>query len=55
MDWIRAHRKALLAAVGAVAILVVDSSTTDHIVAIVDAVLVLLVPNDEDAIDRIYG
>ncbi len=55
MDWISAHRKALLAAIGAVAILFVDETTTDHIIAVVDAALVLLVPNDQGAIDRIYG
>ncbi len=55
MDWINAHRKALLAAIGAVAILVVDENTAQEIIAFVDAALVLLVGNDQAAVERIYG
>jgi hypothetical protein len=54
MDWISAHRKALLAAIGAVAVLFVDDNTAQQIIAFVDAALVLLVPNDQDAVARIY-
>jgi len=54
MDWIDAHRKAILAAIGAVLILVLDENTTQEIVAIVDTILLFVVPNDQGAIDRIY-
>lgn len=54
MDWINAHRKAILAAIGAVLVLVVDENTVQQVVGIVDAVLILLVPNDQAAIERIY-
>lgn len=53
-DWLSAHRKAILAAIGAVAVLVVDEETAQSIIAFVDAALVLIVPNDQAAIDRVY-
>lgn len=54
MDWLSAHRKAILAAVAAVLILVVDQETADIIVAVVGSLLTLLVPNDQQAVNRIY-
>lgn len=55
LSYIRAHRKAIIAAVGAVAVLVVDEETAQSVIALADAALVLLVPNDEYEKARIYG
>ena len=55
MDWIRAHRKGILALIGAACALIVDETTAREIIAVADAVLVVLVPNDQAAIARIYG
>lgn len=56
LSYIRAHRKALLAALGALLILFLpDEDAVKEIVAIVDAILVLAVPNDEYEKARIYG
>ena len=52
--YIRAHRKALLAALSAILILFFPSATVDEIVSIVGAVLVLIVPNDPAAVAKIY-
>lgn len=52
--YIRAHRKALLAALSAVLILFLDSATTDEIVSGVGALLILIVPNDQAAVAAIY-
>ena len=52
--YIRAHRKALLAALSAVLILFLDSATTDEIVSGVGALLILVVPNDPAAVAQIY-
>ena len=52
--YIRAHRKALLAALAAVLILFFPSATVDEIVSIVGAFLVLIVPNDPAAVAKIY-
>lgn len=52
--YIRAHRKALLAALSAVLILFLDSATTDEIVSGVGALLILVVPNDQAAVAAIY-
>jgi hypothetical protein len=46
MDWIRSHRKAIVAAIAAVLVLVVDSESADRIAAAAGAVLTYLVPND---------
>lgn len=54
LDLIRAHRKALLALAGALLIQFVDSETADWIVATLDTFLVVLVPNDQAASDRVY-
>lgn len=53
-DYIAAHRKALLVALGAVLVLVVDAEIADKIVGAVTLALTLVVPNDQDAIDRVY-
>ena len=52
--YIRAHRKALLAALAAVLILFFPSATVDEVVSIVGAFLILIVPNDQAAVARIY-
>ena len=52
--YIRAHRKALLAALSAVLILFLDSATTDEIVSGVGALLILVVPNDQAAVAAFY-
>ena len=52
--YVRAHRKALLAALAAVLILFFPSATVDEIVSIVGAFLILIVPNDQAAVARIY-
>jgi len=52
--YVRAHRKALLAALAAVLILFFPSATVDEIVSIVGAFLVLVVPNDQAAVAAIY-
>lgn len=54
-DYIAAHRKALLAAVTAVAVLLFDSETAQIISGAVGTLLTLLVPNDPAAVGRIYG
>jgi hypothetical protein len=54
LDYISAHRKAILAAIGAVLVGIVDSATADAIIGGIDALLVLLVPNDDVARDRVY-
>lgn len=46
MDWVRAHRKGIVAAITAVLVLVVDSETADRVGAAVGALLVYLVPNE---------
>ena len=46
MAWIAAHRKGILAAVGAVVVLVVDEETAQSIVAVAAAILTYLVPNE---------
>jgi hypothetical protein len=53
-DYINAHRKALIAAVVAVVIVVAPDADADMIAAIVGALLTLLVPNDQVAIQRVY-
>jgi hypothetical protein len=54
LDLVAAHRKALLTALTAVLIQVVDADTADWIVATVGTILTLLVPNSEDAKRRVY-
>lgn len=54
LDLIHAHRKAILTALTAVLIQVVDADTADWIVAVVGTILTLAVPNDEDAKARVY-
>ncbi len=54
LDYINAHRKAILAALGAVLVLIVDEETAQTVIAAVDALLVLLVPNDQGAVERVY-
>lgn len=55
MDYIRAHRKAILAALTGVLVLVVEPATADEIVGVVGVILTWFVPNDQDAKRRIYG
>lgn len=45
MAWIHAHRKAIVAAVAAVAVVFVDANTAQEIAAVVGTVLVWAVPN----------
>jgi hypothetical protein len=54
MDWITAHAKAIIAAIGAVLILVLDQQTVDIIVGALTTLSVLLVPNNQPAVERIY-
>lgn len=54
LDYIQAHRKALLALVAAVLVFVVDAESADRIIVAVNAVLILIVPNDQAAVARIY-
>jgi hypothetical protein len=54
LDYIQAHRKAILAAIGAVLVGIVDSATADAIIGGLDALLVLIVPNDEEAKAKVY-
>ncbi len=54
-DYLTAHSKAILAAVGAVAVLIVDAETAQSIVAVAAAVLVFFVPNSQAAVARVYG
>lgn len=55
MDWIRAHRKLILAAITALLPQFVDGDTADAIVIAVGLLLTGGVPNDEVAIRRLYG
>lgn len=54
LDYIRAHRKVLLTLAGLLAIQFLDSETADWVVATVDTLLVLVVPNDQAAVDRVW-
>jgi hypothetical protein len=54
MDYINAHRKAIIAAIGALLVIFVDDATAQTIAAALDAVLVLAVPNDQAAVERVY-
>lgn len=54
-DYIAAHRKALVVALGGVLILFVDKETADEIIGGVTLALTILVPNDAGATARIYG
>lgn len=54
-DWITAHVKGIVAAVGAVLILVIDQSQVDIVVGILTSIGVLLFPNNQAASQRIYG
>lgn len=53
-DYINAHRKAIIAVVVAVFVLVVPGATPDMVAAFVGAVLTFLVPNDQAAVARVY-
>lgn len=55
MDWIRAHRKLILAALTALLPQFVDGDTADAVVIAVGLLLTGGVPNDDAAIARIYG
>lgn len=52
---IQAHRKVLLASLTALLIQYVDSETADWIVTGVGIALTYFVPNDQDAIESVYG
>jgi hypothetical protein len=54
MDWIRAHRKGLLAALTGVLLLVLDQESADKIAGAAGVLLILLVPNNQEAATRIY-
>lgn len=54
LDLIRGHRKGILAVLTAVLVVVVDQETADTIVGAVGVLLTVLVPNDQDAVDRVY-
>lgn len=54
MIWISAHYKALVVAVGAVLVLVVDSKTADEVVGALTIIGTVLVPNDPDAVDQVW-
>jgi hypothetical protein len=54
-DYINAHRKAILALVGLLAIQFLDSDTADWCILVADTILVLLVPNDVEAKARVWG
>jgi hypothetical protein len=55
LDYINAHRKAIVAVVAALAVFFFDATTVDELAAAVGAVLVLLVPNDQVAVEKVYG
>ena len=55
MAYINAHRKAILAAIGAILIWFVDEGTADAIIATVSTILLAIVPNDQVAVEQIYG
>lgn len=54
-DWVAAHRKALIVAIGAVLALVFNPDEVQEITGIVTVILTWLVPNDQAAVERIYG
>lgn len=54
LDLLRAHRKAVLAAVSVLLIQFVDQGTVDWVVAVIGTLLVGATPNDEDAKRRVY-
>jgi hypothetical protein len=54
MDWIRAHRKLILAAITALLPQFLDGDTVDAIVIVVGLFLTGGIPNDETAIARLY-
>lgn len=54
LDFIKAHRKTIVAAVAAVVVIFADDQTAQEVAAVVGTILGFLVPNDQDAIDRIY-
>lgn len=53
-DYVAAHRKALIALAGLLAIQFLDSDTADWVALVVTVLLDLTVPNDQAAVDRIY-
>lgn len=54
MDYIAAHRKALLTALTAVLVLFLDADVAQTIAAALGTLLVLVVPNDQAATQRVY-
>jgi hypothetical protein len=54
LDLIRAHRKVILAALTVLLVQFVDSETADWITSAVGILLTGAVPNDRDAIERVY-
>jgi hypothetical protein len=55
VDYINAHRKAIIAAIAAIVVIFVPDATPDMIAAIVGAILTAVVPNDQAAVERVYG
>jgi hypothetical protein len=53
--YVTAHAKGLLAVATAVLLLVVDQTTADIIIAVLGSALAVLVPNNQAAIESIYG
>ena len=54
MDWLNAHRKAIVFAVAAVVVIFTDDQTAQEVAGVVGTILGFLVPNDQEAVARIY-
>lgn len=52
--YVRAHRKAIIAAVTAIVVLIADAETADKVAGAVGLGLLIVVPNDQDAIRAVY-
>ena len=54
MDFIRAHRKAIIAAVAGVLVIFLDADTAKEVAGGLGAALTWAVPNDAAAVERVY-
>lgn len=52
--YVAAHRKAILVLVSLLAVQLVDSETADWLTVVAGTLLTLIVPNDPEAIAKVY-
>lgn len=53
-DFVRAHRKGILVAITAILVIFLAADQAKEISAGIGAILTVVVPNDEEAIKRVY-